>query len=336
MQLRHRQSNGQKQRAAASLRLKAVQYLSMSEPDLARLIFKVETDPLFERIKPYIRRGQPARGAFCPAGSVDGAGVPADIGWGAHAREIALIRRIGQKDFEKYFLYGDLAYSTEEIAAATGLNDLEVRQVKGFVFAVSVQERQGSPGLTAAARRYSCLAKTGIYKGDPQLLWLLPQYARGRYEVDRSGLERLQVSLTVEERRRLRRLLGVMEFVNMRQAAVRRLVELIVKVQRKFCMTGEEVFLLPFTASEAARRLAVYPSTVSRALCCRSLMLDDGRELPLQYFLPNRRAVAVRAVGLLLADHPGATDEFLRCALLSRFHIRISRRTVNECRRAGR
>lgn len=337
MHLRHRQSAGQRQKAAAGLRLKAVQYLSMGEPELARLIFRLEADPLFASLRPFLRRGPAPGGSFYPLCETDGRGteLPADIGWEAHEREIALIRRAGQRAFEKYFLHGDLAFSEEETASATGLTPAEVRRVKAFVFAVSLQERPAAARAPASAARPSCLAKVVMAGGVPRLLWLLPQYARGRYEVDRPGLEKFMSSLAAAERGPLRRLLGAVELINMRQGTVRRLVELAVRSQRGFLSGGGELSLAPFTPSAAARKLAVHPSTVGRALHGRSLALEDGREFPLEAFFPNRRSLAVLAVRGLLEERPHATDEELRRALESRFGLRLSRRTVNECRHAA-
>ncbi|KAF0127329.1 MAG: hypothetical protein FD189_396 [Elusimicrobia bacterium] len=338
MQQVHRTGPAQKQRAAAAMRMRAVQCLSMDEPDLARLIYRLESDPVFALIRPFVKRGPASRGRFYAPWEPDGlsAGLAADIGWDAHAREMELIRGIGRENFEKYFLHGDIAFSSEDTAAATGLDGREVLQIRSFVLALAMQEgRAGHGPAGAPSVRFTCLAKVERGRGGPGLLWFLPQYARGSYRIDRAGLRRFQAaSLTAGQRARLRRLLGVMELINMRRDTVRRLAGTVIRAQRRFFLTGgDELSLVPFTASAAARELGVAPSTVSRAAFARSLMLDDGREFPLKFFLPNGRAVSVRHVARLLEEDPAAGDGPLRLALSARLGRGVSRRAVNEYRR---
>lgn len=334
----HRPGPAQTQRAASGMRLKAVQYLSMSEPDLARLVHGLEADPLFALIAPFVKRGPVPRGRFYAPweDGVLSAGPGADIGWDAHAREIELIRGMGRENFEKYFLHGDIAFSSGEIARATGLDGGEVLRVRSFVLTLAMREGRGGTGSAGApSASCSCLAKVEAVRGVPRLLWFLPQYARGPYRVDREGLRRFQAaSLTAAQRVRLRRLLSVMELINMRRDTVRRLAEAVVRAQRRFFVSGgDELSLVPFTASAAARELGVAPSTVGRAAFARSLALEDGREFPLKFFLPNRRTVAVRHAARLLDKDPAASDASLRPVLSARLGVPVSRRAVNEYRR---
>ena len=128
-------------------------------------------------------------------------------------------------------------------------------------------------------------------------------------------------------------LLRTISLLNARQSAVRRLVELVVEAQREFLACGDMEALLPLTASEAARRLKVYPSTVSRVSTGRSLLTPQGSELPLEFFLPNQRRIAVTAIAWILAARPGDTDKALADELFKKHRIKLSRRAVNECRR---
>ena len=326
-----------KQKAGLSFRLKAVQLLSLSEPDVARLIFKLEQDPLFEKLRPFIRR-EASKGArfFLPLKD-DSHGIQSSgIDWSAYSSEIALIKKIGRARFEQYFLYGDIAFKAEEVANSTGLSLGEVRQIKGFVFAVSMQEH-GSRDIqrkVVQSRHYSCIAKIELHKGKLMLSWLLPHLVRGRYIVAFAALNAFRNSdLTSEESVQLGELVKIIKFLNARQSAVTRLVELIVKAQKKFFVTGDPLSLIPLTASDASRKLKVYPSTISRVSSGRSLVTPPGSELPLEFFLPNQRAIAVNAIAKILKAWPKVTDKVLMEGLLVKHHINLSRRAVNECRR---
>jgi hypothetical protein len=330
-----------KAKAGLSFRLKAVQLLSLSEPEAARLIFKLEQDPLFERLRAFIRREKPKGGGFSLQLKDDRHGLQAapEIAWSAYRREIGLIKKIGHARFEKYFLYGDVGYSADQVSEFTGLSLAEVRQIRGFVFAVSMQEH-GARNIQHAepgGRSYSCIARVEVGKGRPALVWLLPQLARGRYVVNFTALETFRKSgLTAEEAVRLAELLKTINLLNARQSAVKRLVELIVDSQRRFLVSGDAAKLRPLTASAAARRLQVYPSTVSRVAAGRSLLTPQGAELPLDFFLPNQRLLAARAIAGILKARPGETDRELAAELFKKHRIKLSRRAVNECRRLSR
>lgn len=324
-----------KQKHSLAFRLKAVQLLSLSEPDAAAIAFKLELDPLFGKLRPFIRRESP-RGSrfFLPLGNEAG-GIGAAIDWSAHAREISLIKRLGREKFEKYFLYGDIAYTESELSKVTGFSINDIRQIRGFIFSVSMLDH-GTIGVihrTAQSHHYSCIAKMEIHRGKPVLSWLFPQLARGRYVVDFPALTAYVKTLSRKESSRALKLVGIIKTLNARQSAIKNLVELAVKAQQKYFLTGDEFELIPFTASEAARKLGVYPSTVCRAASGRSILTPQGSELPLAYFLPNQRLVAINAISGILESGRKLTDTELMHELRKQCGIILSRRAVNECRR---
>lgn len=336
MQVRARAGAAARLKGGFAFRLKAVQILSMSEPDAARLIFRLERDPLFQKLNRFIRRN-PARGAkfFLPLEGSAEAAAGYGFDWAAHRKEIELIRRIGRSRFEKYFLYGDIGFTLEEITAATALNTRDAKRLRCFVFAVSMQEhflpqRESGTGL----RRYTCAARVDVSRGRPAISWLLPQLASGGYAVDYPKLRAYQKSsLTAAEARHVDKLLADIRFLNARRSAIAGLVELLVRVQEKFLVSGDTGALAAFTASDAARALKVSPSTVSRAAARHSLLAPDGEELPLDSLMPNQRAIAINAITAILASAPEVTDQELADRLRRGRCLNLSRRAVNECRR---
>lgn len=336
MQARARAGAAARLKGGLAFRLKAVQFLSMSEQDAARLIFRLERDPLFRELAGFIRRN-PSRGGrlFLPLKEEAGAAAGHGFDWSAYRKEIELIRGIGRASFEKYFLYGDIGFSAEEIAAACALTAADVKRLKCFVFAVSMQtqilphtERGAGP------RRYTCAARIDISRGKPAISWLLPQLARGGYAVDYQALRAYQrANLTAAQTKRADKLLADIRFLNARRSTIAGLVELLVRVQEKFLVSGDTGALAVFTASDAARALKVSPSTVSRAAAGHSLIAPDGEELPLDSFLPNRRTIAINAIAGMLDSSPGATDRELAEELRRGRGLSLSRRAVNECRR---
>jgi len=324
-----------KQKHSLAFRLKTVQLLSLSEPDAAAIAFKLELDPLFEKLRPFIRR-EASRGPrfFLPLGDKAG-GMGTGIDWSAHTREITLIKRLGREKFEKYFLYGDIAYTEAELSQITGLSLNDIRQIRGFIFSISMLEH-GTIGVsrhTGQARHYSCIAKVELYRGKPALSWLFPQLARGRYLVDSQAVTAFANTLPKRETARILKFVSIIKTLNARQSAIQNLTQLVIKAQYKYFLTGHETDLVPLTASEASRKLGVYPSTVCRTASGRSLLTPEGSELPLVYFLPNQRSVAINAITGMLQSGRKLTDDILMKALVKQCGIYLSRRGVNECRR---
>lgn len=324
-----------RQKHSLAFRLKAVQLLSLSEQDAAALAFKLELDPLFGKLRSFVRREAP-RGPrfFLPLGDKAG-GIGSGVDWSAHVREMSLIKRLGRARFEKYFLYGDIAYTEAELSRITGLSPGDIRQIRGFIFSVSMLEHStaGVSRHIAPSRHYSCIAKVEIHRGNPVLSWLYPQLARGHYIVDFPALAAFAKTLSRKETVRVLKFVSIIKALNARQSAIKNLTELAVKAQRGYFLTGNEADLIPLTASEAARRLNIYPSTVCRAATGRSILTPQGSELPLAYFLPNQRTIAVTAISGILQSGRKMTDTGLMQALRKHHGISLSRRAVNECRR---
>jgi hypothetical protein len=155
-------------------RLTAAKWLSLSEPEVVREITELESEPLFRQLadgmkssKPVLRRRRwPASGIHpgfyelkewgLPAGeSGDIQSLVAD-----HKGLVSLIRRIGVRDFERYFLYGEDGLPLAEICAAVGISEDEGRRVMDLVLQVGARSEFFRPGRAAQAHgiRYHCIA----------------------------------------------------------------------------------------------------------------------------------------------------------------------------------
>lgn len=319
------------------LRLKAVQLFSLAEPELARLIARAESDPLFEKIRPFVRRLPFQSTRFHLPSNEEASLAGRDpLPWSEHERELELIRRVGHERFERHFLAEAAALSAKETALACGLSPAEVRTIRQFLLTLSLHSHAMTPGspLSPPHARCTCLAKVLVAKGKPELNWMLPQLAKGRYAIDYQGLRDFKASrLSADERKRLNGLLGSLELINIRHNGLLRVIQAILVEQTKFLKTRKREDLKPLTAAALARRLGLHPSTVGRIARGRSLLMPWNEELTLDFLLPNPRRIAVYALSVILEQEDAPTDEKLRRALLHRFGIHLSRRTVNECRR---
>ena len=310
-----------------AFRLRTVRLLAMPEPGFARFVESLERESLFQRIRPYLRRSAPARFHLPLRGEEARASGFSIAG---RERELELLRRIGLETVERAFLAASPGLSDEEVARLSGLRVEEAKRARAFLLALSV-ESHPLPADAAPGQRFTCVAR--LEPRGPA--WLLPHLARGRYEVDYDGLKRFErAELDAGERAKLRRLLHDVEAINARGATLARLVALLAERQRRFVETGEEAALEPLTGVSAAGELGVHPSTLSRAVAGRSVLLPLGREVPLRRFLVSRREARIRAITSLLEEAPGLSDREL-AALLAARGLGASRRTVNECRPDG-
>lgn len=308
----------------------------MDEGEFARRVAAVERHPVFAKIRPCLRRfGFPQRTFYLPAPGEEAIESNA-IAWSEHSYELGLIRRIGREAFERYFLLEDEARSLPEVAVACGLDCAQAQAIQAFVLTSALQQ----PSPRKASRMQAavtCLAKVAVEQGRPMLLWTLPHLARGRYRIDYEALAKLRASLpSARERREARRLVGIIEAINLRQGALWRCMEIILAEQSAFFRNARRSSLAPLPPSELAQRLSVHPSTIGRLAYRRGVLCPWDEPMSLRELMPNRRQCAVYVLRDILASAgAGTTDGELQRRLKNEFGLVLSRRTVNECRHAA-
>lgn len=338
-------------------RLTAAKWLSLSEPEVVKEISSVENDPLFKDLMygakdlpPLMhRRRWPASGLTggfyelneqLAAGGGDG-----DVSDILESREdlIKLIRRIGVEAFERCFLYGEEGKSLESTCRELGIPPEEGRRILDLVLEVGARSEffrpTAAPGQ--AGIRYHCIASIDKDRRDSEQLsfrFMSAHWARGRYVVLYDKLEEWKGrrNLTGEEKRGLRSLLKRVELINMRQDTLFQILSRVTTEQSAYLRSRDATRLRPLSLRELARRIGVAPSTVSRAVANRSVVLPWGEEAPLKALLTGQRYVLLS----ILADwvekgrvKRGVTDEELMACLAKEVGITVSRRTVNEVRR---
>ena len=338
-------------------RLTAVKWISLTEPQVAREVGELETDPIFRRLmygargrRPVItRRRWPASkmhpGFYELKEELSSAPGSAGIEDLLEKRKalLRLIRRMGINDFERYFLYGLEALPLEDICRRLGLTSKQGQDVLSLVLEVGARSEffRPVPAAREAGLRCHCIARIEMDPRDPENLFfqfLAPHWARGRYELDYEKLEEWKhhEGLRPSERRSLRRLLNRIELLNMRQDTLFQILSRITATQSAFLRSRLDHRRRPLSLRELARRIGVAPSTVSRAVGRRSVQLPWGREVPLKDLLSGQRLVILSLLARWNEDAeigPLTTDEQLMRRLANEAGIAVSRRTVNECRR---
>ena len=336
------------QRLALLGRLRMAEWIQMPEREFSRQVEEIEKDPLFRKLffsegAGVIRRQRWPGGRY--GGSfyelqegtlATGERVRVEEALGDKKDLLPLIRKMGQENFERYFLYCDEGVPLAEIGRRTGIKVADVERIHDLLLEIGAQAEFFMPAREPGmSQSYSCLARISIEGDEPTYEFFQPYWARGLYQVRYDLLEEWKRGgrLEAQERRRLRHLLKRIEIVNLRQNTLFRILESLTRLQTDFLGTRREDRKRPISLRMLARRLQLAPSTVSRAVSGRSIRLPWGKEVPLITMMPGRRNV-VREVLTRWLSEPGPrpTDIELAHRLRHEYGIQVSRRTVNAAR----
>jgi hypothetical protein len=344
-------------KAALLARLQTVQLLRMTEREIAEMVKEVESDPVFGkllypenrafkvvRFQPHPRTQlSPSFYAMNEETTAETARPEAAAvllnGRGA----MALIRRMGQEKFEKYFLRADQEVDRAQLAREVALSEQEIQQVRDFLLTYSVQSEFFDPPARAAAspgKRVVRLAHLSMdEKGNPVFEFGSPLLARGRYDIHYERLQSILMSaeLSPGARRHMKAFVRRLELINWRQNTLYRILDLVCHTQRLYLATQDSLKKVPITQRQLAKRLAVAPSTINRAIQGRSLVLPWGEEVLLEDIFCSRKELCLDALGVMSEedeDFDRRTDQELQDGLKTRLGLPVPRRTMNSYRRA--
>ena len=340
-------------------RLKAISLINLSENKFSNFLREIESDPLFQRFffpgdkLPRVIRRNPWPGTRLCSGFyefkeetlTDTSSVNVEAILADHKDLVRIIKMIGLEAFERHFLYGEGARSYDEIARQTGLNLEEVKKIHQLVLEVSVGSQFSAQPTPSRAEgvTYNLIAQFETQSGvAPGVSFSVttPYLARGRYSISKEALAewKRQNALTPQEEKSSRVLLQKMELANMRQNTIFRILDSIAESQIKFIRSGKKFQMRPLTMRTLAKQLGLAPSTISRAVHRRCVKLPWGDEVPLVFLLSSQREV----LNFILDDslvNPGfnnLSDRVLAERVNKDYGIKVSRRSLNECRRKWR
>ena len=115
-----------------------------------------------------------------------------------------------------------------------------------------------------------------------------------------------------------------------RNNTMRRLIEMLVSLQRKFILEGDR-FLKAMTRAKIAEAIGVHESTISRAVAHKSIELPDGRIIPLSRFFDRSLSVRDRIKEIVRNESKPLTDDEIS-VMLKNEGIKVARRTVAKYR----
>lgn len=340
------------QRTVLVGRVKMAQAIKMPEPEWAKLLSEVERDPLFHelvdaraegkriiRFKRFARTG--LAGQFYNEQDADvagGSGISPEALLDQKKHLLKLIEKIGQTNFEKYFLYREESETAERIAEICNVTLDEAKQVQDFVVDMGVQAEFHHPSKLQGTEKVRPNVIGRIVSNEDgtfSIAYFSPHLARGLYDIDRDALRRWQKGKKLDRASsaRLRKYIGLLELSNLKQGAFWRVIDHLLKAQKTYFETQDITKMAPVSLRKVAAKLEFAPSTLSRVLSAKSVILPWDREVLLLDLMPGQRRVVLEIMDKL--RHEGAanmTDMALSKLIEDKFQVKISRRTVNACR----
>jgi len=334
-------------------RVKMAQAIQMPESEWAKLLADIEKDPLFQELLSASASGQrlvrfkrfgrtEIAGQFYEEQDANvmggGGGVSPETLLEKKKYVLDIIQKVGRENFEKYFLYREEGEPSEEIAKKCGVTFDEVKKLQDFILDVSVQAEFYYPSTLESPQLAKPTLIGKIVKnadGTFSFSFYSPHLARGMYEINREALKRWQKSrgLSRSEAAKLKRYVGVLELSNMKQGAFWRTIDYMLQIQKDYFQTQDVSKMSPVSLRDVAAHLQFAPSTISRVLSNKSVLLPWDKEVMLLHLMPGQRKVVLRLMEKILSQaKDGMTDLKLSQKIAEISGINVSRRTVTACR----
>ena len=341
------------QRTVLLGRVKMAQAIHMRETEWAKILSEIERDPLFqelmgaqhgsERVIKYKRMGRSQlSGQFYEMQDANviggGGGESPESLLDKKKHLLKLIQKIGQEKFEKYFLYREECLPIGEVAKFCDISESEALALHDFVMEMSIQAEFYHP---SSLQPHNLVKPTMIGKilknedGSYSISFFSPHMARGTYEINGDVLKKWQKDKKLDrvQASKLRRYVGLLELSNLKQGAFWRVVEYLLQIQKDYFASNDMTKLAPVSLRHIARTLQFAPSTISRVISNKSIMLPWDHEVLIAHLMPGQRKVVLNILEKMMPEGgQHMTDAALSLQIQNTFGIKVSRRTVTACR----
>ncbi|MFZ7104137.1 MAG: hypothetical protein ACOWWO_15985 [Peptococcaceae bacterium] len=329
------------------LRIEQSNLMAMSSAELDSLIREIENNELFgrlfrdERIVRYKRfdKSDICIRRFMPDESklIDNRTPDVESLLLKNSNIIEHIRKLGFEKFKKYFLLPEECFTENEIAANCGIPVSQVESINSIINDVAVlDEFYTASSINNGDVEYMKIASIEKNNGGFVIAYFSTLIAKGKYLIDYEKFENSlsRISSNKEEIKNARNLLKKLEMINVCKETLHRIISNIVKKQSAYIESGDLNGLLPLSQKEMAVKLGINPSTLSRAIKCRTIELPCGREVTIKSLFPNPRKFKSLVLKKVMESEEGMnSDAGIQARLSEKYGINISRRSVADIRK---
>lgn len=341
-----------KQKQLLKNKVEVASILRVSPLQLAKMIAEVEEDPLFQKLfysqsnQKVIHRKKFQKAALSsqfyelPENAPSAPpGVDVEQILESKKNLIQLIQKIGQGNFETYFLFNDGGYSLEGAAQECKITIPQAEEIRHLLNKIFVNDEtfaptqfQPAPGL-----HYSKVARI-LSEGpsDFSIAFHSPRMAQGLYDVDHQKLKELKKEkmFSLSEKKSLRDLLFQIHLINVMKNSLYQLILKIAEFQKDFIVANDRDTLHPLTQKEIASQIHLSPSSVCRLIFARSIETISGKEVPLEFFFCSRKEwLKIRLEKLFSEEGKNWTDHRVVEFVREKYAIALSRRSINQYRK---
>ena len=349
-------------RQGFAFRAKLAGILEMPAREYSELIREIESDPIFMRLRYGANGAERAiRYKRFKCAGLSGRFLELNEGIVAHTGDagaeveklladkeniLRVIRKIGEERFKRYFISAEDELSLDEIAADCGVSAGEAAEILKLVNSIDLYNEFSSPqaALPENTPSYNKVAVLARHGGEIFINFTSVHLARGLYEVNNETIDRMVDGgrFSPREKKRLRELLGKIEFVNIRKSVMYNIIAKIIEKQRAYLESGGRPEPVAFLQKELAQSMGVHPSIISRAVSGRSVETPWGGEKPLKEFFlsaqPEQKREIVSRIREILNDEKRGlmkkplSDSAIAATLRREYGLAVAQRTVAKYR----
>ncbi len=255
------------------------------------------------------------------------------------------IRKLGEENFKKYFIFNEEELSTGEIASLCGLSESAANEIKSLIRSIDVFNEFFVPSdIPQNNLSYNRVAVISGKPGGYDIQYTSAHWARGVYDINYEKIDKLIKAgkFSESEKKDLNKLLEKVEMLNIRKSLVHNIISEILKKQSEFLSKNGEGEIVPYLQSELAKTLGVHPSIISRAISGRSVETPWGEEKPLKDFFCSGKSKQKRDIleyikNILDQEFNAKaakplSDKEITEALRKKYRIKIAPRTTAKYR----
>ncbi len=256
-----------------------------------------------------------------------------------HGSTVTKLKSLGREAFMALFL-GDDSYTLPELSELTGLSLKELKSFQDEVIIPATLQDLTTPSQVPEAIR-SRYEKVALVKKEGDEIQCLFLSEKKRYHIDEEKIARLSTEglLNEEEKESWKELKRELEYINSRIGIINDAVLAIVEAQRSYLLSGLEEERRPLEEKDIARMLSIDASWLCRIIQGKSIVTPHGEKALQSLFLSHRKAKKQQGMRLLrdlmeTLKERHISDSGIQRLLLNDHGLAVSRRTVNEWRRA--
>lgn len=258
--------------------MKFSQIVEMSEEEFEGQLEKIENDRLFKLLKAsgavkliefpnarYVSRIYAGYGFKLSACNlpdlIDGKGDLA-----------VLMRKIGLGKFEEYFLK-DALIGDSERAKKCNISLEDSIRLREYLNRAFIQAEFETSMESSVSKVFSSVAGIQIENKKPALAFFHREIWKGRYKIDKEKLSEILKDFPKNEQNEIENLLKRIDLSDTRKSTLYRLLELLIKIQSDYLLSGELINRRPLSQKEISKKLEIHPSVLNRLISNKSIQM---------------------------------------------------------------